>query len=142
MKNQNYSNHARFVPAYHFIALLGSLILVIGSIVNLINTSHEGLYSASLITFGSVILLFTTFYARVFSLKAQDRAIRAEENFRHYLLTKEPFPNELTMRQIIGLRFASDEEFPILVKKAIKEKMTEKDIKKSVKTWRADFYRV
>jgi len=142
MKNQNYSNHARFVPAFHFIALLGSLILVIGSIVNLVNTSHEGLYSASLITFGSIILLFTTFYARVFSLKAQDRAIRAEENFRHYLLTKEPLPNELTMRQTIGLRFASDEEFPILVKKAIKEKMTEKDIKKSIKTWRADFYRV
>jgi hypothetical protein len=142
MKNQNYSNHARLVPAYHFIALLGSLILVIGSIVNLVNTSHEGLYSASLITFGSIILLFTTFYARVFSLKAQDRAIRAEENFRHYLLTKEPLPNELTIRQVIGLRFASDEEFPNLVKKAVKEKMTEKDIKKSVKTWRPDSYRV
>ena len=142
MKNQDYSNHSRFVPAYHFIALLGSLILVIGSVVNLVNTSHEGLYSASLITFASVILLFTAFYARVFSLKAQDRAIRAEENFRHYLLTKEALPNELTIRQIIGLRFASDEEFPILVKKAVKEKMTEKEIKKSIKTWRADYYRV
>ena len=142
MQNQNFSNHSRFVPVYHFIALLGSLILVIGSIVNLVNTSHEGLYSASLITFGSIILLLTTFYARVFSLKAQDRAIRAEENFRHFLLTKEPLPNELTMRQTIGLRFASDEEFPILVKKAIKDKMTEKEIKKSIKTWRGDFYRV
>jgi hypothetical protein len=142
MKIQNYSNHRRFVPAYHFIALLGSLILVIGSIVNLVKTSDEGLYSASLITFGSVILLFTTFYARVFSLKAQDRTIMAEENFRYFLLTKETLPSELTIRQIIGLRFASDEEFPILVKKAIKEKMTENDIKKSIKTWRADFYRV
>jgi len=142
MQNQNFSNHSRFVPVYHFIALLGSLILVIGSIVNLVNTSHEGLYSASLITFGSIILLLTTFYARMFSLKAQDRAIRAEENFRHFLLTKEPLPNELTMRQTIGLRFASDEEFPILVKKAIKDKMTEKEIKKSIKTWRGDFYRV
>jgi len=142
MQNQNFSNHSRFVPVYHFIALLGSLILVIGSVVNLVNTSHEGLYSASLITFGSIILLLTTFYARVFSLKAQDRAIRAEENFRHFLLTKEPLPNELTMRQTIGLRFASDEEFPILVKKAIKDKMTEKEIKKSIKTWRGDFYRV
>ena len=142
MKNQQYNNHQRYVPAYHFIALLGSLILMIGSIVNLVKSSHEGLYSASLITFASIILMLTTFYARVFSLRSQDRTIRAEENFRYFLLTKEPLPNELTMRQIIGLRFASDEEFPALVDKAIKEKMTEKDIKKAVKTWRADYYRV
>ncbi len=142
MKNQNFSNHSRFVPGYHFFALLGSLILVIGSIVNLVKTSHEGLYSASLITFGSIILLFTTFYARIFALKAQDRVIRAEENFRYFMLTKETLPKELTIRQIIGLRFASDEEFRSLVERAIKEKLTEKEIKKSIKTWRGDFYRV
>ena len=142
MKNQNYSNHSRFVPGYHFFALLGSLILVIGSIVNLVKTSHEGLYSASLITFGSIILLFTTFYARIFALKAQDRVIRAEENFRYFMLTKEALPKELRIRQIIGLRFASDEEFLSLVERAIKEKLTEKEIKKSIKTWRGDFYRV
>ena len=142
MKNQNYSNHSRFVPGYHFFALLGSLILVIGSIVNLVKTSHEGLYSASLITFGSIILLFTTFYARIFALKAQDRVIRAEENFRYFMLTKESLPKELTIRQIIGLRFASDEEFISLAERAIKENLTEKEIKKSIKTWRGDFYRV
>ncbi len=142
MKNQNYSNHRRFVPSYHFFTLLGALILVIGSIVNLIKTTDEGLYSASLITFGSIILLFTTFYARAFALIAQDRVICSEENFRHFLLTKSLLPEALTIRQIIGLRFASDEEFPSLVEKAIKEKMTEKDIKKSIKTWRGDYYRV
>lgn len=142
MKNQNYSNHRRFVFGYHFFALLGSLILVIGSIVNLVKTSHEGLYSASLITFGSVILLFTTFYARMFAIKAQDRVIRTEENFRHFLLTKSTLPEALTIRQVIGLRFASDEEFPALVEKAVKENMSENDIKKSIKTWRGDYYRV
>lgn len=142
MADQNYKNHRRFVPGYHFFALLGSLILVIGSIVNLVQTSHEGLYSASLITFGSLILMFTTFYARVFALKAQDRVIRAEENFRYYLLTKEVLPKDLTIRQIIGLRFASDQEFPDLVDKAVKEKLSENDIKESIKTWRADFQRV
>jgi hypothetical protein len=142
MKNQNYSNHARFVAGYHFFALLGSLVLVIGSIVNLVKTSHEGLYSASLITFGALILLFTTFYARIFALKAQDRVIRAEENFRYFLLTKKTLPQELTIRQIIGLRFASDEEFPTLTERAVKEKLTEKEIKKSIQTWRGDFYRV
>ena len=142
MKNQNYSNHRRFVFGYHFFALLGSLILVIGSIVNLVKTSHEGLYSASLIAFGAVILLFTTFYARMFAIKAQDRVIRTEENFRHFLLTKSTLPEALTIRQIIGLRFASDEEFPALAEKAVKENMSENDIKKSIKTWRGDYYRV
>lgn len=142
MKNQDYSNHRRYIPGYHIIALLGSLILVIGSIVNLFKTSGEGLYSASLITFGAIVLLFTTLFARGFALRAQDRVIRAEENFRYFLLTKETLPKELTMRQIIGLRFASDEEFQPLVQKAIKDKMSEKEIKKSIKDWRVDAYRV
>lgn len=142
MTNQNFNNHRRFVPAYHFLALLGSLILVIGSIVNLVKTSPDGLYSASLIAFGALILMFTTFYARVFALKAQDRVIRAEENFRYYILTKEILPNDLSIRQIIGLRFASDEELPDLVERALKENLSENAIKKSIKTWRADMYRV
>lgn len=142
MKNQNFSNHRKLVPAFHFIALLGSLILVIGSIVNLVKTSHEGLYSASLITFGAIVLLFTAFYTRIFSLRAQDRVIRAEENFRYFILTKQTLPKELTVRQIVGLRFTSDEEFPALVEKAVKEKMSENDIKKAIKDWRGDYYRV
>ena len=142
MKNQNFSNHRKLVPAFHIIALLGSLILVIGSIVNLVKASHEGLYSASLITFGAIVLLFTAFYTRIFSLKAQDRVIRAEENFRYFLLTKQILPKELTVRQVVGLRFASDEEFPALVEKALKEKMSESDIKKAIKDWRGDYYRV
>lgn len=142
MSLQNYKNHRRFVLPYHFFALLGSLILVIGSIVNVVKTSSDGLYSASLILFGALILMFTTFYARVFALKAQDRVIRAEENFRYFVLTKELLPQELTIRQIIGLRFASDEELPVLVKKALKENLSENAIKKSIQNWRSDAYRV
>jgi hypothetical protein len=142
MKNQNYSNHRKFVPAFHFFTLLGIVILLIGAIINLVNSSHDNFYSASLIVFSSLLLAFTAFYARVFSLKAQDRAIRAEENFRHYLLTQKALPGELNIRQIIGLRFASDEEFPALVEKAVHEKMTEDQIKKSIKNWKGDYYRV
>ena len=90
----------------------------------------------------SLSLLFIFFFARVFSLKAQDRAIRAEENFRHYLLTGKPLDSRLTIRQIIGLRFASDEEFSELAKRAVDEKMKEDDIKKAIKNWKPDFYRV
>jgi hypothetical protein len=82
------------------------------------------------------------YFLRAFALKAQDRAIKAEENFRHYLLTGKPLSTDLSMRQIIGLRFASDEEFPALAEKAAKEKLSENDIKKAVKNWKADTYRV
>ena len=142
MKTQNYSNHSRFVPLYHFFTLLGTLVLFIGSIVNFVKSSGSNLYNASLIVFGSLLLLLTAFYARVFALKAQDRALKAEENFRQYLLTGKPLDIKLTVRQIIGLRFASDEEFPELAKKAVSENLSEKDIKKSIKNWKADYYRV
>ena len=142
MKTQNYSNHARFVPLFHFFTLIGTLVLLIGSVVNLVKSSGSNLYNATLIVFGAVLLMLTAFYTRVFSLKAQDRAIKAEENFRHYVLTGKPLDSNLTVRQIIGLRFASDEEFPELAKKAVNENLSEKDIKKSVKNWKADNYRV
>ena len=141
MKTQNYSNHARFVPLFHFFTLIGTLVLLIGSIVNLVKSSGSNLYNATLIVFGALLLMLTAFYARVFSLKAQDRAIKAEENFRHYLLTGKPLDSKLTVRQIIGLRFASDDEFPELAKKAVNENLSEKDIKKSVKNWKGDYYR-
>ncbi len=141
MKIQNYSNHRRYITGYHVITLLGTIILLIGSIVNLVKSSHENLYSASLIVLASVLLILIAYYARVFALRAQDRAICSEENFRYYLLTKEILPKELTVRQIIGLRFASDEEMTLLVDKAIKEKMSENKIKKSIKNWRGDYYR-
>ena len=142
MKSQNLSNHARLVPLYHFVALLGSLLLLIGAIVNLVKASEENLYDASLLAFGALLLLLTAFYARVFALKAQDRAIKAEENFRHFVLTGKVLDSKLTVRQIIGLRFASDEEFVELAQKAVTENLSEKAIKKSIKNWKADNYRV
>ena len=142
MKNQTYSNHRRFVPLFHFVTMPVLLLLLIGSIVNLVKSSHDNLYSASLIVLISVILILSTLFGRMFALKAQDRAIVAEEKFRHYVLTQKPLPTELSVRQIIGLRFASDEEFPALAQRALKENLSEEKIKKEIKNWKADSYRV
>jgi len=142
MSKQNYANHSRWVPLYHFFTVLGSLVLLIGSIINLTKSSGDNLYNASLIVFGSLLLLLTAFYARIFALKAQDRAIKAEEKFRYYVLTGKVLDSKLTVRQIVGLRFASDEEFPELAKKAVAENLSERAIKKSIKNWREDSYRV
>ena len=76
------------------------------------------------------MLFSRIFFSRSFSLKAQDRAIRAEENFRHFILTGKPLDSRLTTRQIIGLRFASDEEFVELAKSAAEKGTSEEDIKK------------
>jgi hypothetical protein len=79
---------------------------------------------------------------RIFALKAQDRAIRAEENLRHYVLTGKLLDARLTPRQITGLRFAPDGEFPALAQRAAAENLAVDDVKKAVKNWRPDTYRV
>ena len=135
---QNFKNHAQLVPGFHYVLFLVVLGTLIGGVVNLMGAPEEGVYSAALIIALSVAMLGLGFYARSFALKAQDRAIRAEENFRHYVLTGKPLDRKLTMRQIIGLRFASDEEFPALCTRAAAEGMAEKEIKQAVKNWRAD----
>jgi hypothetical protein len=75
-------------------------------------------------------------------LKAQDRAIRAEENFRHFILSGKPFDSSITTGQIIALRFAGDDEFLQLAQKAANENLSPKEIKMLVKNWRADYHRV
>ena len=144
MDEQSYANHRKYVPMYHFV-LFGILLLtLIGSAVNLYQSigDHARLYSASLIFVIMIALLMLFFIARVFPLKAQDRAIRAEENLRHYVLTGKLLDSRLNTRQIVGLRFASDEEFAELAAKAADENLSEDAIKKAGKNWRADTYRV
>lgn len=145
MPEQNFKNHSRYLPIYHFILPTAILVLIVGSCINLYkacincsSTDHVGFYSAWLICLSSFVLLFLWWYCRVFALKAQDRAIRAEENFRHFIATGKPLDSRLRMSQIIALRFAGDDEFVGLVKKAIDENLSSKQIKMAIKNWKAD----
>jgi hypothetical protein len=143
MSNQNYANHTQIVPA--FLAVLGILFLtVIGAGVNLYLSidDHQRLYSAALILVLSICTFALAFHARGFPLKAQDRAIRAEENLRHFAMTGKLLDPRLSALQIVALRFASDGEFVALAARAAKENLAPKDIKQAVKSWRADEYRV
>lgn len=141
MSEQNFKNHARFVPLYHYVAGMLVILGFGGSIVNLFHADAHTHYSAALLVVVFFVLILLFWYARAFALKAQDRAIRAEENFRHFILTGKPLDKKLGMRQIIGLRFARDEEFPGLAKKAAEENLSEKQIKQAVQNWRADYDR-
>src|SRR5579883_1622620 len=100
MATQNYSNHRQFVPLFHYVLLPILALTFIGSIVNLVLSfgDHERLYSAALIFVLCFCALVTAFLARIFPLKAQDRAIRAEENLRHYVLAGKLLDPRLTVR--------------------------------------------
>lgn len=141
MSEQNFKTHSRYIFTWHILTGGAVIAVIIGSVINLINSTKSNLYSASLLTVISLILASIFWYSRAFALRAQDRAIRAEENFRHFILTGKPFDSRLRMSQIIALRFASDDEMPSLVKRAIDESMTQRQIKEAIKSWRADYNR-
>jgi hypothetical protein len=142
MKDQNFKNHAKLVTGFHGVLFVALVVLLAGSVYHLFRTTSENLYLASLMVLTAIILIVMAWYIRTFPLKAQDRAIRAEENMRHYVMTGKLLPSDLRMSQIIALRFASDDEFLPLMEKALKEKLTAKQIKSSIKSWKGDYYRV
>jgi hypothetical protein len=144
MENQNYKSHRRLVPMYHYFLFSLITVVLIGSIINLVKSigDHERIYSADLIVSLSLAMLFSFFFMRIFALKAQDRAIRAEENLRHFALTGKLLDSRLGVKQIVALRFASDEEFVELAKKAVDTNMPSEEIKKAIKNWKSDYYRV
>jgi hypothetical protein len=141
---QSYASHRQFVAGYHVVLSLLLLATFIGSCVNLYQSigDHQRLYSASLIVAVTIVAMMLAYFARAFALRAQDRAIRAEEQLRHYVLTGKLLDPRLTVRQIVGLRFASDEEFAALARRAADEQLPPDTIKRSIRTWRPDLYRV
>jgi hypothetical protein len=142
MKEQNFNNHAQMVPGFHYLTFGAIVALIGGSINYFLKATPENKYLASLIVLTSIIFVFIAWFSRTFALKAQDRAIRAEENLRHYVLTGKLLPTNLTVGQIVALRFAPDAEFPALVTKAATENLSGKAIKQSIQNWKADYYRV
>jgi len=144
METQNYANHRQIVPMFHRVLFPLLVLTLIGSCVNLYLSwgDHHRFYSASLIVVLTFCVLILMFLCRIFALKAQDRAIRAEENLRHFVLTGQLLDPKLTIRQIVALRFASDDEFVALAKEAADKNLPADAIKQAVKKWRADTYRV
>lgn len=142
-KTQNYSNHVRFHPPFHYFLAPGSIVLLILTIVNVVRNSGR-LDSWILVLLG-VLFFVAVFLLRANALKAQDRVIRLEERLRLGALLSPDLAAripELTESQLIALRFASDAEVAGLVSKALASNMSAKDIKKAVVTWRADWFRV
>lgn len=141
MQEQNFQNHSKYVFGYHVITsvlLLGALITAI--IYTVMNGSEQAVLAITLLlTIAALLGVF--WYTRVFALRAQDRAIRAEENLRYFVLTGKLLPSNLRMGQIIALRFAPNEELIALVERATTEALSAKEIKQAIQNWKPDYHR-
>jgi hypothetical protein len=142
MRKQNLKNHSQIVWSYYLYTGVPILILVVLSIIYFINEGFSFHYPSIMFLLTGWIFLTMLFRARGFALKAQDRAIRAEEGLRYFILTGKRLNPSLSIKQIVALRFAGDEELPALVQKTIDENLGNRAIKHLIRNWRADEYRV
>lgn len=146
---QTFANHTRFDPLFHFFLLpvfgLGLIFALIHFFAHFGHSDFRDNFHAFLLIVLALALLGMLFKTRLYALKVQDRVIRLEERLRLTQLLPEPLLSripELTEGQLIGLRFASDAEVPKLAERALNEKLSGKDIKAAIKTWRPDYWRV
>ncbi|WP_246944971.1 DUF6526 family protein [Bacillus pinisoli] len=136
---QNYKKHAMIDPIFHFVLAPLALLTVILGIIQVV---REFSLTSVLLVIGGILFVFIIAKLRLYALKLQDRLIRTEESFRYFVLTGQRLDSRLSIKQLVALRFASDEEFPSLVEKAINENVTPDQIKQMVENWRADHHRV
>jgi hypothetical protein len=146
---QTYANHTRFDPPFHFFLLpvfaLGLVMSLIHFFYHLRESDMRDNFHSFLLIVLAVAMLTLVLRVRLYSLKLQDRIIRLEERLRLTQLLSEPLRSripELAEGQLVGLRFASDDEVPKLVERTLNEKLQRKDIKKSIQNWRPDYWRV
>jgi uncharacterized membrane protein YcjF (UPF0283 family) len=139
---QNLKNHARFDPAFHFALVF---ILVANVIVAIVHLVHHPWFSSAWLVVLSVALILLALKARQYPIKVQDRIIRLEERLRLQALAPAEWHAQiyrLTEDQLIGLRFAADDEVVELAKHALEGNLNRKQIKERIKNWRADNWRV
>lgn len=140
---QSFENHARFVPLYHYVTYPLILVVLVWSVVRLVQVPSTDRLLVFLLAMG---LALTAYWARAFALGVQDRVIRLEERLRlERLLTGglRTRIDDLTVEQLIGLRFASDAELEELVGHVLDEGISDrKAVKAKVRSWRADHQRI
>jgi hypothetical protein len=142
---QNFKNHTRYYPPFHFVVIPILLINLILAIVYTVRHYPEHFHMALWWIVMSVVLFMIAGIARDSAIKVQNRVIRLEERLRLAQLASLSELTELeslTIGQYIGLRFASNPEVVELARRAVRENLTCKQIKESVKSWRPDHDRV
>jgi hypothetical protein len=148
-ETQNFKNHGRMDPPFHYIAvpiLLVNLLFALAATIYVATLHHPHEFFLHLwLVLVSFALVVVATNSRVKDLKVQDRVIRLEERLRFAALLPPATlaaTSNLTVRQIVALRFASDGELPALVTRTLAENLTPKQIKESITSWRPDTHRV
>ncbi len=143
MTEQNFGNHLKLVPPFHFYVLPVLLINVVRS-AYLVKVSHFSL-DAMFSVMVALALLLGFLTSRMATLAVQNRVIRLEERLRLQRLLPadlQPRIGEFTVAQLVSLRFASDAELPVLARKVLDERLNNRRaIKQLVKNWKPDYLR-
>jgi len=139
---QNFENHVRLYPLFHFFVLPILAINVIRTAVNMFREFSYGSVSSFVLALALAALALS---ARLMVLTVQDRVIRVEMRLRLQQVLPAELRGrigELTVSQLIALRFASDAELPALTRRVLDEKLSDgKAIKKLIQNWQPDFQR-
>jgi len=141
-KKQNLKNHARFDPPYHFFL---TFVFIGNVIVATVYAVHHSSFDAWWLVLVSIAAFLTLFKLRLYPLKVQDRVIRLEEQLRLQALAPQAWHAQicrLSEDQLIGLRFAADDEVVELARQALEHNLNRKQIKERIKNWRPDYWRV
>jgi len=145
MEKQNYKNHVRYYPPHHFV-FYPVLMVLLGYSIYYIYKYEEQSLIWTFLTLSFFMIGYLAFMLRQhYALSNQNRIVRLELRFRYYVLTGQRFEDYeavLSEGQLFALRFASDEELPSLVQRAVKENITPDEIKKSIVNWLPDHMRV
>jgi len=139
---QSFKNHGRFDPAFHFVLFF---VVIVNLVYAGIHLYRQQTISAAWYLVLSLVVFIPLFKLRTYPLKVQDRVIRLEERLRLQALAPEEWHAQiyrLTEDQLIGLRFAADDEVVELAKQALEENLNRKQIKERIKSWRADNWRI
>jgi hypothetical protein len=121
------------------------LVLLVNLIVSIVYVVHHLCFYSVWLVVLSVALILLALKARQYPIKVQDRLIRLEERLRLQALAPAEWHtqiNRLSEDQLIGLRFAADDEVVALAKQALEHHLTRKQIKERIQSWRADYFRV
>jgi hypothetical protein len=136
---QNFQNHAKYVPLFHFFVLPVLLFNFVWAIVRAVRAPSGGSVEALVVALALVLLAL---YARMFALAVQDRLIRLEMQLRMQAALPadlRPRIPEFSLNQLVALRFASDAEVPALAGKVLSQNIHDrKAIKEMIQNWRSD----
>jgi len=144
---QNFANHRKYVPGFHYVTLGLLTVNLLWSLFRLFSgLPGVPVYDRVINVALALALALLAWYARTFPLKAQDRVIRLEETLRlERLLPADLRPRigELRAGQLVALRFASDAELPELTRAVLDGKLKgSNEIKQAIRSWRADHFRM